>query len=258
MRNNVGYLLAKRADLHPDKEAFVDVQGSGRFTYFQFNANTNRIANVLKENGIVKGDRVAILMMNSAQYMELFFAIAKIGAICIPLNWRLVADELTFILKDSGAKLLVFGDECKALAAEISAKGDAATDLEIWFHAGGGDTDAFALDFDEIKAEADENEPTLGAFEDDPLFIMYTSGTTGLPKGAVHTHNTVTWAVINMDATWELRQGDRFLFPCRCFTSAHSCRPSCPSIRELPWWHSNRLNPVSPGRRSNPNALPTP
>ena len=218
MRNNVGYLLTKRADLHPDKEAFVDVQGGARLTYFQYNANANRIANALKEKGIVKGDRVAILMMNSAQYMELFFAIAKIGAICVPLNWRLVADELTFILKDSGAKLLVYGDEFKMVVAEISAKGDAATDIESWVHAGGGEnTDAIASNFDEIKEKADESEPPLGAFEDDPLFIMYTSGTTGLPKGAVHTHNTVTWAVINMDATWELRQDDRFFVPLPLF-----------------------------------------
>jgi O-succinylbenzoate-CoA ligase len=215
---NVGYMLAKRSKMHPDKEAFVEAQHDKRYTYGQYNLNSNRIANALKEKGIVKGDRVAVLMMNSAQYMELFFAIAKIGAICVPLNCRLVPDELTFILKDSGAKLLVYGDEVKKAVAEIFSKGDTATEIETWAHAGSNENkDEFALDFDQMIRTSGDDEPALSAFEDDPLFIMYTSGTTGLPKGVVHTHNTVTWAVINMDATCELRQDDRFFVPLPLF-----------------------------------------
>ena len=214
MKINTGNLLTKRAEMHPHKEAFVDVQKEKRRTYRQYNANTNRVANALKAKGINKGDRVALMMMNGAEYMESFFAIAKIGAICVPLNWRLVADELTFILKDSGARLLVYGDDIKAMVADIHARGGTATDIEHWVHFGGGEnTDEFSSDFDEMKQNSNEDEPALEAFEDDPLFIMYTSGTTGLPKGAVHTHNTVNWAIINMDATCEFRQDDRFFAP---------------------------------------------
>ena len=218
MRNNVGYLLAKRADFHPKKEAFVDVQAGKRVSYGEYNACTNKIASILKNNGIGKGDRVAILMMNSAQFMELFFAIAKIGAICVPLNWRLVADELTFILKDSGTKLLVFGEEFKEVAAQIHETGKSATDIAFWAQTGSTqETAGFASNLEEMLKDASDKEPELGAFEDDPVFIMYTSGTTGLPKGAVHTHNTVTWAIINMDSMWELRHSDRFFVPLPLF-----------------------------------------
>ena len=218
MQLNVGYLLTKRSELHPDKEALVDVQNGQRHTYRQYNLNSNRVANNLKAIGIGKGDRVAILMMNSAEYMELFFAIAKIGAICVPLNWRLVTDELIFILKDSGAKLLVFDDEFKLMVTDISNKGKTATDIESWIHAGESESKVeFASNLNEMRQNASEAEPVLEAFDDDPVFIMYTSGTTGLPKGVVHTHNTVTWAAINMDATWELRHNDRFFIPLPLF-----------------------------------------
>ena len=214
MKCNVGNMLAKRSDLHPHKEAFVDVQKGKRYSYRQYNRNANQIANALKEKGILKGDRVAILMMNGALYMELFFAVAKIGAICVPLNWRLVADELTFILKDSGAKLLIYDDEFEQVVTEIYKKGRDATDIEGWIYVGAGESKQdFSSCLEETKQRVCEDEPKVDAFEDDPLFIMYTSGTTGLPKGVVHTHNTVTWAIINMDATWELRHGDRFFIP---------------------------------------------
>lgn len=212
MRNNVGSLLAQRAFLHPDKEAFVDVHQNKRLTYHQFNANANRTAQALLGLGVKKGDRVGILMMNSPEYMEVFFAIAKIGAICVPLNIRLVADELTYIVKDSGAETLVYGQEFQQVVADIRAKGEDSTDVTNWIHAGSGsDTDTFALNFEDLKAQAHDTEPPSAGFEDDPIFIMYTSGTTGLPKGAVHTHSTVVWAAITMAATWEIRQSDRFL-----------------------------------------------
>jgi acyl-CoA synthetase (AMP-forming)/AMP-acid ligase II len=212
MRNNVGHLLAKRAFLHPDKEAFVDIHQNKRLTYSQFNSGANRTANALLSIGVTKGDRVGILLMNSAEYMELFFAIAKIVAVCVPLNIRLVADELSYIIKDSGTQTLVYGDEFKKVVAEIRAKGEDATAVTNWIHAGAGsENDEFAKNFEELKDKVLDTEPERGGFEDDPLFIMYTSGTTGQPKGAVQTHNTVLWAALTMAATWEMRQNDRFL-----------------------------------------------
>lgn len=212
MANNIGNLLTQRAFLHPDKEAFVDVHQKKRLTYHQFNANTNRTAHALLSLGVKKGDRVGILMMNSVDYMELFFALAKIGAVCVLLNTRLVADELTYIIKDSGAQTLVYGNDFQKVVAEIRAKGGNATEVLNWVHAGGGpETDTFARNFEELKTKAVETEPERSGFDDDSLFIMYTSGTTGLPKGAVQTHNTALWAAITMAITWEMRQSDRFL-----------------------------------------------
>jgi len=197
--------------LHPDKEAFVDVSQNKRVTYSQYNANVNRSANALSSLGVRKGDKVAILLMNSVEYMEVFFGIGKIGAIAVVLNIRLVGDELTYILSDSGAQTLVYGNEFRKVVAEIRAKGS-ATAVNRWINVCGDlEPDEFALDLDVVKAGVSEAEPELVTFEDDPLFVMYTSGTTGLPKGAVHSHNTVIWAVISMAITWEMRQSDRFL-----------------------------------------------
>lgn len=217
MKVNIGSMLAKRSFLIPEKEAFIDVGHKNRLTYCQYNANANRAANALKQLGIQKGDRVALLMMNSAVYMELFFGIAKIGAICVPLNWRLTAEELTYILRDSEATSLVYDDEFKKIVSEIHSSGSSSSSVVNWIHSVAGDTDVFAENLGNLYLHSSDTEPSVEAFDDDPLFIMYTSGTTGQPKGAVHTHNTVLWAAINMDSTWELRHEDRFFVPLPLF-----------------------------------------
>ena len=89
MRDNVGLILTKRASLSPDMEGFVDVEAERRFTFAEWNLRSNRTAHALRELGVGKGDRVALLLMNGVEYMETFFAVAKIGAVCVPLNWRL-------------------------------------------------------------------------------------------------------------------------------------------------------------------------
>lgn len=212
MKNNIGNLLRKRAYMHPEKEAFVDVGTGRRLSYGAYNDGANRAANALLMLGVGRGDRVALMLPNGADYMELFFAIAKIGAICVPLNWRLTADELAYILKDSGACTLVFGSNYGGLVADIQARGNAATDIRRWLALGGGPCpEVRATAFDELRTHAPVFEPQTAGFEDDPLYIMYTSGTTGLPKGAIHSHNTVLWAIASMAATWEMRHADRFL-----------------------------------------------
>ena len=103
MQNNLGLLLTKRAFLSPHREAYVDSHSDLRLTFAELNERSNRVANAFVEAGIRKNERVALLLMNSAEFMEAYFGLAKIGAVVVPLNWRLVADELEFILKDSGA-----------------------------------------------------------------------------------------------------------------------------------------------------------
>jgi O-succinylbenzoate-CoA ligase len=210
MKTSIGYLLKKRAFMTPQKEAFVGVGSGTRLDYAQFNRHANRAASALKGLGVKHGDRVALLLGNTVEYLELFFGIAKLGAVCVPLNVRLTADELAFILKDSGARTLVYGDAWRTIAADLHARGAAATAVQHWVHHG-QEADTFASRLGALLAAASDAEPELAGFDDDALFIMYTSGTTGLPKGAVHTHHTVLWAVMSMAATWDVRQSDRFL-----------------------------------------------
>lgn len=212
MKTNIGLFLAKRAMLSPTREGYIDSKSGDRLTFTALNLSCNRVANGLVSAGVKPGDRVALLMMNSAEFLESYFAIAKIGGVVVPLNWRLVADELEFILKDSGSQTLIFGEEFVDLVSELQSRGD-KTDITRYYQvsaSGEGDTH-FAGDYATFKASAPESEPDITACDDDILYIMYTSGTTGLPKGVVHTHNTTLWALLTFAITSDLRDGDRYL-----------------------------------------------
>jgi len=211
MKNNIGLLLTKRALVNPQREAYVDSNSGLRLTFEELNKRCNRLANSLLDSGINKGDRVALALMNSAEFLEAYFAVAKIGGVVVPLNWRLVSDELEFILKDSGAETLIFGEEFVHTFSELFERGD-KTDVQNWIQVSdkNNHTD-FAADYNSYRDAGCDSEPPVGAEEDDLLYIMYTSGTTGLPKGVVHSHNTSMWALITFIASTDLRDGDRYL-----------------------------------------------
>ena len=217
MGNNIGLLLAKRAFLQPDAEALVDTGTNRRFTFRELNERANRCAHAFTELGVHKGDRVALLMMNSTEFLESFFALAKLGAIVVPLNWRLVPDELEFILKDAGASLVIAGEEFAEQVTELHARG-AATDVTTWVHVGAAEgRPSFALDYTTVVSGRSHDEPVIGAFDADLLYIMYTSGTTGLPKGVMHSHDTQLWSVLTIAATADFRLGDRYINPMPMF-----------------------------------------
>ncbi len=212
MRNNVGLLLSKRAALNPRLEALVEVERERRFTYAELNARSNRAADVFRGLGVRPGERVALLLMNGVEFIECFFALAKLGAVIVPLNWRLVPDELAFILKDSGARVLVYDGEFQKCARELQRRGSEATAVRDWIHVGGDDTrDGFARSWTALHERASDAEPEVGAADDEALYIMYTSGTTGLPKGAVHTHRSVVWASLTIGMTADVRYRDRYV-----------------------------------------------
>ncbi|MBX3642360.1 MAG: long-chain-fatty-acid--CoA ligase [Rubrivivax sp.] len=210
MQINFGQFLRRRAFISPQLEATVEpAVGGRRLRFRELNARANRVANALRADGVKPGDRVALLMMNGAEFIETFFAVAKIGAVNVPLNWRLVADELEFILKDAGATVLVFDDAFAAAAAELQRRGT-RTELRRWVQLG-GTTAPFAAAYEPWRDAASDAEPEPAGFDDDLLYIMYTSGTTGLPKGVMHSHSTVLWAMLTLSATADLHWGDRFL-----------------------------------------------
>ena len=211
MQNNLGLFMTKRAFLSPDLEAYVEGDGSFRLTYRALNASCNRLANAFVSAGIKKGERVGLLLMNSREFMESYYALAKVGAVIVPLNWRLVPDELEFILKDSGTQRLIFGEEFLEGVSELHSRGD-KTDVKQWLQVQGeADVAYFAEAYQTFRDAASDAEPETGAADDDMLYIMYTSGTTGLPKGVVHTHNTAIWGLMTIGATAEYQEKDRYL-----------------------------------------------
>jgi acyl-CoA synthetase (AMP-forming)/AMP-acid ligase II len=226
MQNNLGLFIAKRASLNPQGEAIVDISSGRRYTYAQLNERCNQLANRLVEDGLVPGDRVATLLMNGPEFVETFFGAAKVGGVTVALNWRLVADELSFILTDSGASVLVFGSEFSEVAKELHSRGTDGTQVKTWIHVGdSADRPHFAVGYEDLVTRASADEPEIGASDDDLLFIMYTSGTTGLPKGVMHSHNTTQWASLTGLITADVRWNDRYLI--------------C-----LPLFHVGALNPL--------------
>ena len=100
LMSNVGAHLAKRALLNPGLEALVDVSAGRRLTYAELDRRANQAARALTDRGLVAGDRVAVLLPNSSEFAEVFYGAAKAGLVIVALNWRLVADELAFMLGD--------------------------------------------------------------------------------------------------------------------------------------------------------------
>ena len=229
MQKNIGEWMTKRALLTPAREAYVDSDLGLRLTFAEMNARCNRVAHAFLAAGVVPGDRVALLLMNCAEFLETFFALAKIGAVAVPLNWRLVPDELEFILADSGATWLIFSAEFLDNAAELHSRGG-RTDISHWLQVVNRDEEIahFARSFTDFRDAAADHEPAIGAAQEDMLYIMYTSGTTGLPKGVVHTHHTSMWGCLTIAATIYYRETDRFLSP-------------------LPMFHVGALTPLSVG-----------
>ncbi|MET0910752.1 MAG: long-chain-fatty-acid--CoA ligase [Ilumatobacteraceae bacterium] len=207
--SNIGHFVSKRALLNPDLEALVDADTGRRFTFAELNDRVNRTAHVLSDLGVGRGDRVGLLMMNSVEFEETFFAIAKLGGVVVPLNWRLVPDELAFILGDAGTGVVVYGVDFVDAVADLRTRQD-ATSVHTWIQVD-GDVAVGALDYVALQAAADSAEIDVETDADDLLYIMYTSGTTGLPKGVMHSHSTALWAILTVDATADQHFGDRYL-----------------------------------------------
>ena len=136
MEHNIGQWVAKRALLNPNSEAIVDITSGRRQTYVELDARCNQVGNGLVAGGLAPGDRVATLLMNGPEFVETFFGAAKVGGVIVALNWRLVADELSFILNDSGASTLVFGTAFNEVVAELQSRGTDGTKVTRWIHVG--------------------------------------------------------------------------------------------------------------------------
>jgi acyl-CoA synthetase (AMP-forming)/AMP-acid ligase II len=197
---NIGEIVSKRAYMHPDKLSINDALADRRYSYAELNSRANRVCAALSSVGLVKGDRVALLAYNGHEFLETFFAIAKNGLVAVPINWRLTPREISYILKDCGVKAIVFDSEFATAVEEIRQQGEAGSDIETWLEIRGSSVE-FALDYEELMSSQADEEPPDSAGGEDNLFIMYTSGTTGLPKGAVHTHNSVFWTALNYSVT---------------------------------------------------------
>ena len=197
--------------MSPDVEAVIDHASARRFTFRELNGRANRFAALASARGVKPGDRVALLLLNGVEYTEAFYGLAKIGAVVVPLNWRLVPDELSYILKNAGATMLIYSEAFQDVTSTLHAMGANGSDIEHWIEISPAPNRLpFAEHYDSLLDAASQEEPKHAGSDDDLLFIMYTSGTTGLPKGVVHTHSTVAWSLFTIAATADTRYMDRY------------------------------------------------
>lgn len=198
MNINIGKLLQNRAVLMGDKEAFI--HHSKRWTFQQMNARANGFANYLTKLGYAKGDRIALLCKNNEDFIAVLMGAAKIGVITVVLNWRLQVAELQYIVAHSQVKMIVHDVEFEPVINALQEQ--IALDITI-----SNETDPSLQGiFDE-----DVKEPQYNASNDDVALIMYTSGTTGKPKGAMISHHNLFGAGIGLSQTIDWWEEDRFL-----------------------------------------------
>jgi len=183
----------------------IALQFEGRTTtYAQFDRHTNQIANALIAAGVKKGDHIAYLGKNSDHVFELLFGAAKMGAITAPVGWRLAIPEAAYVVRDAKARMLFVGPEVTAHARAIAAEDP---DLQIIAMEPGDD--GWPL-FETWRDASSDADPNLPVDEQDVAFQLYTSGTTGHPKGALLTH-------LNMRGGW--REWDKAGFDWNTWTA---------------------------------------
>jgi fatty-acyl-CoA synthase len=202
----LGSWPARRARIAPDRTALADP--SRTLTYAELADRTARLAGALRRLGVQRGDRVAYLGVNAVEVFETFFATWLLGAIAVPLNYRLSGPEIRYMLEDSGASVLVHSADTDALVGAAAPLPAGVRDV-VAVHpascpAGGRD---YAAEVATGPGLAEE--PPVGL--DDAALILYTSGTTGRPKGAVLTHGTLTWNTVNYLAHVDVLSTDRAL-----------------------------------------------
>jgi acyl-CoA synthetase (AMP-forming)/AMP-acid ligase II len=178
--------------------------GERVLTFASLDEGSNRLAQGLRERGVGRGDRVGYLDRTAPEVIELLFAVSKIGAVLVPMNWRLAAPELARVLADSRAPLLIAGDEFVEVALELT-DGDHSTQLV-----------RIGEDYEQWLASHAPIDPGERGQSGDVVVQMYTSGTTGVPKGVLTTHRNLA-AAAETSPRWDFDAGSVSLTPLPMF-----------------------------------------
>ncbi|MFJ6987236.1 MULTISPECIES: long-chain fatty acid--CoA ligase [unclassified Streptomyces] len=221
VNRGIGSWPARRARRSPDRVAVVHEERT--LTYRELDERVGRLAHALRERGVGRGDRVAYLGPNHPAFLETLFAAGVLGAVFVPLNIRLAAPELAYNLADSGSAVLVHGPEQEAGARAAAVEAGGAHRIAL----AGPDGDAPG--YEELLAAAGTAPPDEDVAPEDPCMIMYTSGTTGRPKGAVLSHGNIAWNSVNVLVDTDLRADEVALVVAPLFHTAGlnmSCLPT--------------------------------
>jgi len=213
---NLAGITAKWANLEPAREALIDTESGERMTFGALDEQVTQLANAWLAAGVAKGDRIAILSKNSIDYFVIYFACARAGFIAQPLNWRLGVDELARIIADGSPKVFVsaleFAEQRAALKAQLN--------IEHWLESGKGASLAATIAGGSTETHA--SFATVG--DHDPVLILYTGGTTGLSKGALHSHHTLYMGMINQTVAERVVPTDVYMLTGQMFHMTREVR----------------------------------
>ncbi|MBB6406467.1 long-chain fatty acid--CoA ligase [Arthrobacter sp. AZCC_0090] len=201
----VGSWMQRRRHKSATKTALIFCDSA--ISYGELAERVDRLANALRSRGVQRGDRVAYLGENHPSFLETFFAVGTLGAIFVPLNTRLALPEIQFALQDSGSVALINAENLEGLARTGS------TDTDVRHRFVVRDTESSptgkgAEDYSEVLATASADRIDIQVALDDTAMILYTSGTTGRPKGAVLTHGNITWNSYNVLVDYDVLSTD--------------------------------------------------
>lgn len=193
---NIGEIIKVNANKYPNKLALKDAKR--QLTFEELHIRTNKLANGILKSGIKKGDKVAVLSNNSIEFMELYAAAAKGGFIIVPINFRLHPDDVFFILKNSDAKIFMVDSRFREFTEEVWVKAEefGVEKLELVLIAN-EPVDGWKY-YEDILEKGDETYPITKVSTEDTWIILYTSGTTGKPKGVIRSHRSyIAFFLIN-------------------------------------------------------------
>jgi acyl-CoA synthetase (AMP-forming)/AMP-acid ligase II len=193
-------LINRNAVCLGDKTAWLEADDGRLMTYAEIRDRVDRLAWGLKRIGVVKGDRIAVLAKNSLEYFLLLGAAGTLGAVMLPVNWRLSVDEIVFILKDGRPRVLFTDDESKELIRGVE---DQLPSVEKYLSLGAGRPDFMGL----LESEGDRRHGTEVA-SDDGFVIIYTAAVAGRPRGALLSHGNVLCADMHFDYLMNITSRD--------------------------------------------------
>lgn len=187
---NVGRLISLAAERNPSGTAFV--WGEETFSYGESAGRIDALAAALRSLGLRRGDRVAVFMLNCPQLLEIYFAVWQAGGCVVPLNARFLSEEVVYHVNDCQARVLFFGEEFREAVAEVRDKSDSVEEYVCLANPAEGQRDYEAMIYEHANALRQMAEVS----GDDPAWLFYTSGTTGRPKGAVLTHDNLSFVAV--------------------------------------------------------------
>ena len=209
---NIGLITSKQARIRPNAWAVYDETSKKRITFSELDQLVKKISNGLIELGLKKGDRVSILSQNTIEFLALFFACGRVGLVAHALNWRLGSEELTQIIKNGRPKVIITQGQFSEVTQDLQKN---INFIDHWLEYGANSNSSF----DSLIDKASDDEPLISSpiGDDDPFFILYTGGTTGISKGALHTHKSAYFGMLNQTVAERIVPSDVYMLTGQMF-----------------------------------------